>query len=141
MSVITYDGMVVSDNIYGAAIISEARKYLGVPYLWGGTTPEGFDCSGLCQYVYKNVGLDISRVSQTQYLEGMYISREELQPGDLVFFQKNGDVHHVGIYAGGSMMIHAPYTGANVRYDSIDEGTYLEQFCGGRRITKTITED
>ena len=141
MSVITYDNMVLSDNIYGAAILSETRKYLGVPYLWGGTTPEGFDCSGLCQYVYKNVGLDISRVSQTQYLEGMSVSREELQPGDLVFFQKNGDVHHVGIYAGGSMMIHAPYTGATVRYDSIDEGTYFEQFCGGRRITKTDTEE
>lgn len=134
MSVISYGSMVISDNPYGAAIISEATKYLGVPYLWGGTTPAGFDCSGLCQYVFRNVGLNISRVSQTQFNEGMYISREDLQPGDLVFFQKNGDVHHVGIYAGGGLMIHAPYTGAYVRYESMDKENYASEFCGGRRI-------
>ncbi|MBQ3427176.1 MAG: C40 family peptidase [Clostridia bacterium] len=145
MSVIAYDSMVVSDNPYGEAIIAEAKKYLGVPYLWGGTTPMGFDCSGLCQYVLRNVGLSISRVSQTQYKEGVYISREDLQPGDLVFFQKNGDVHHVGIYAGDGFMIHAPYTGAQVRYESIDKENYVSEFCGGRRIFNTTdteaTED
>lgn len=140
LSFIAYDGMSVSDNTAGAAIVAEAKKYLGIPYLWGGTTPNGFDCSGLCQYVYKNVGINISRVSQTQYLEGVHISREYLQPGDLVFFNKNGDVHHVGIYVGNGNMIHAPYTGAYVRYQSIDSGHYKDQFCGGRRIFADGTE-
>ncbi|MCH5212186.1 MAG: C40 family peptidase [Oscillospiraceae bacterium] len=122
----------------GNEIVREAQKYLGIPYLWGGTTPNGFDCSGLAQYVYRNCGISISRVSQTQYMEGTPISRENLQPGDLVFFQANGDVHHVGIYVGNGMMIHAPYTGTVIQYQSIDTPYYASQFCGGRRI---YTED
>ena len=131
-------GYNMSMSIYsseiGNAIVSEAQKYLGVPYLWGGTTPNGFDCSGLAQYVYRNCGINITRVSQSQYTEGVLISRENLQPGDLVFFQKNGDVHHVGIYAGNGMMIHAPYTGTVVQYQSLDSGHYATEFCGGKRI-------
>ena len=127
-------GMFIESSSLGNAIVREAEKYLGIPYLWGGTTPNGFDCSGLCQYVFRNIGINISRVSQTQYLEGVPVSREELQPGDLVFFQKNGNVHHVGIYVGGGMMIHAPYTGTDVQYQSIDSPNYQSQFCGGRRI-------
>ena len=127
-------GMFIESSSLGRAIVAEAEKYLGIPYLWGGTTTNGFDCSGLCQYVYRNLGINISRVSQSQYLEGIPVSRDELQPGDLVFFQKNGNVHHVGIYAGGGMMIHAPYTGTVVQYQSIDTPYYAAQFCGGRRI-------
>ena len=128
------DKISVSDSSVGQAIVDQAAKYLGVPYVWGGTTPNGFDCSGLVQYVLKELGIDISRVSQTQYKEGTAVSREELQPGDLVFFQKNGDVHHVGIYVGNGTMIHAPHTGAVVQYQSIDTPYYSSQFCGGRRV-------
>ena len=126
--------MSIYSSEIGNEIVREAQKYLGVPYLWGGTTPNGFDCSGLAQYVYRNCGINLSRVSQTQYMEGTSISRENLQPGDLVFFQANGDVHHVGIYVGNGMMIHAPYTGTVVQYQSIDSPHYASQFCGGRRI-------
>ncbi len=131
----TYEGSKPSiySDVIGDAIVTEAEKHLGVPYVWGGTTPKGFDCSGLVQYVYNSLGIELPRVSQAQYLYGAPLGREDLMPGDLVFFEKNGDVHHVGIYAGDGMMLHAPYTGQVVSYQSIDEGQYKNEFCGGRR--------
>ncbi len=136
-SLYTYSGtkMSIYDETIGDAIITEVKKYLGVPYVWGGTTPDGFDCSGLVQYVYRNLGIELNRVSQDQYKQGMHLTRDELMPGDLVFFRdETGDVHHVGIYAGDGQMIHAPYTGAVVSYQSIDTQYYKSQFCGGRRV-------
>ena len=132
----TYTGakMSIYDDVMGNAVVEEARKYLGVPYLWGGTTPDGFDCSGLVQYVYRTLGIELNRVSQDQVKQGMPLTREQLMPGDLVFFEEDGDVHHVGIYAGDGYMIHAPYTGAVVSYQSIDTPYYASQFCGGRRV-------
>ena len=134
--IFTYNGskMSIYNATIGDAAVTEIRKYLGVPYLWGGTTPKGFDCSGLVQYVYKSLGIDLNRVSQDQFKQGTPLSREELMPGDLVFFEENGDVHHVGMYVGDGYMIHAPYTGAVVSYQSIDTPYYKSQFCGGRRV-------
>lgn len=118
----------------GNAIVAEAEKYLGVPYVWGGSSPDGFDCSGLVQYVCSSVGIDISRVAEDQFRNGVSVNRDELMPGDLLFFEKNGYIHHVGIYAGDNMMIHAPHTGDVVKYTSIDSDYYAGEYAGARRV-------
>ncbi|MGN0164227.1 MAG: NlpC/P60 family protein [Candidatus Ornithomonoglobus sp.] len=119
----------------GDAICQEAAKYLGVPYLWGGTTPAGFDCSGFVQYVFKSLGIEISRTTYTQVNEGTPVSKDELQPGDLLFFGSGLNVHHVGIYVGNNTMIHAPYTGTVIQYQSIDTPYYTSEFSCARRFT------
>ncbi len=106
-------------------VVAIALQYLGVPYVWGGSTPSGFDCSGLTQYCYRQVGVSLPRTSQSQYYAGQHIARDRLdllKPGDLVFFGTDGDadsVHHVGMYVGDGNYVHAPYTGASVRVDSL----------------------
>jgi cell wall-associated NlpC family hydrolase len=105
--------------------VAVAKKLLGVPYLWGGTTVRGFDCSGFVQYCYAQIGIRIPRTSRVQYTFGQFIpaSRTDLlEPGDLVFFAYGGDpkqVHHVGMYVGGGVFIHAPGTGDHVKYSSL----------------------
>lgn len=122
------------DNTKGSAIVAEAQKYLGVQYVWGGTTPDGFDCSGLVQYVCNTLGISVNRVAEDQFKNGTPVNKDELQPGDLVFFEQNGYIHHVGIYAGNNMMIHAPRTGDVVKYQSIDTDYYRSEYAGARRV-------
>lgn len=103
----------VSTNATGsrAAVIAYAKRFLGVPYVWGGSTPSGFDCSGLTSYVYRNaVGVNLPRVSQAQRNVGTRVSRGQAQPGDMVNYN-----HHVGIYLGNGYMIHAPKPGDRVK--------------------------
>ena len=118
----------------GQAIVNTAMKYLGVPYVWGGTSPRGFDCSGLVQYVCRANGISVNRVAADQRNNGTYVSRENLQPGDLVFFAKGGHIHHVGIYVGNGNMIHAPQTGDVVKISSINTQYRLSQYAGAVRV-------
>lgn len=124
----------VQANEKGQAIVDEAMKYLGVPYVWGGTTPSGFDCSGLVQYVCRSLGIDVTRTTYTQINDGVAVTRSELAPGDLVFFASNGDVHHVGIYIGNDEFIHAPRTGDVVKISSLNESYYSNEYYGARRV-------
>ena len=118
----------------GGQALGVARQYLGTPYRWGGETPAtGFDCSGLMQYAFKQLGVSIPRVSQDQFKSGQQVPREALQPGDLVFFSKAGDVHHVGMYVGDGKFLHAPRTGDVVKISSLSEPHYAAEFCGARR--------
>jgi peptidoglycan DL-endopeptidase CwlO len=98
------------------AAASIAMRYLGVPYVWGGASPGGFDCSGLVMYVYAQLGISLGHFTGAQWSASIPISQSQAQPGDLVFF--NG-VSHVGIYIGGGQMVNAPHTGSVVRIDSI----------------------
>jgi len=95
-------------------LIEEAEKYLKVPYLWGGESPEGFDCSGLMKYVFKSQGIDIPRISEEQQKFATTINMLEIKPGDLVF-NKPSDSTHVGMYIGNDMYIQAPHTGDVVK--------------------------
>ncbi|GAA4807208.1 hypothetical protein GCM10023200_51050 [Actinomycetospora chlora] len=93
--------------------IAAARGQLGVPYVWGGTTPDGFDCSGLTQWAFEHAGIDLPRTSRAQAQEGQEVSQANMQPGDLIFF--NSPVSHVGIYIGNGKMIEAPRSGEDVK--------------------------
>jgi cell wall-associated NlpC family hydrolase len=111
-------------------VVGIAMQYLGVPYVWGGASPSGFDCSGLVMYVFAQVGISLPHSSYAQYGMGSPVSRSDLQPGDLVFFDGLG---HVGIYVGGGSFIHAPHTGDVVKISSLS-GWYASTYVGARRL-------
>jgi len=108
-----------------------ALSYLGVPYLWGGSTPSGFDCSGLVTYVYAQLGVALPHFAAAQWDYGVPVASSQLQPGDLVFFDA---LDHVGIYLGNGLFVDAPHTGAFVRIDSLQEKWYAKKYVGARRI-------
>ena len=113
-------------------IIETAKKYLGVPYVWGGSTPKGFDCSGFVQYVFMHHGISLPRTSSQQYKVGTYIKRADLKPGDLVFFGTTG-VSHLGIYIGDNQFIHAS-SSKGVIITSLSNSYWAVRYYGARRV-------
>jgi cell wall-associated NlpC family hydrolase len=117
-----------------SAIIGTAQQFLGVPYVWGGSSPSGFDCSGFVQYVYAKHGINLPRTADIQISAGQPVSKSDLQPGDLVFFA--GDyvnISHVGIYVGNGQMIHASST-HGIAYDSLSRDYRVAHYAGACRV-------
>ena len=118
------------------AVLNLAYSKIGCPYVWGAEGPNSFDCSGFTSYVFRNaVGVSIPRTSSAQSGYGKTVSKANLQPGDLVFFNTSGSgVSHVGIYVGGGNMIHSPSTGKTVRVTSINSAYYSARFVTAKRV-------
>ena len=115
---------------YGG-VVAIAMQYLGVPYVWGGASPGGFDCSGFVIFVFAQVGVSLPHHAASIWYYGVPISRDQLEPGDLVFFDGLG---HMGIYIGGGQFVHAPHTGDVVKISSLFESWYAATYVGARRI-------
>jgi len=117
-------------------ITRTARHYLGAPYAWGGTSPAGFDCSGFVMYVYAKVGLSLPHNAAAQYAYGTPVRRDQLKPGDLVFFD---DLRHNGIYIGDGRFIHSRQSGKRVSISLLAGPWYAEQYVGARRLLTAST--
>ncbi|AXK72438.1 NlpC/P60 family protein [Lysobacter sp. TY2-98] len=118
------------------SVLARAFALLGTPYRWGGTSTEGFDCSGLVGYVFRNaLGVELPRVAREQAQTGMQVERSQLTAGDLVFFSTHSSgVDHVGIYIGDGKFLHAPRTGRDVTVSQLDSGYWNGKFVQARRV-------
>ncbi len=122
----------------GQAIVDYAMQFLGVPYVWAGTSPKGFDCSGLVNYCYKENGYTINRTAASIYSNGVWVDRSELQVGDVICFTNSGYgyIGHVGIYIGDGQFIHASSGKGYVTTNSLSETYYNNHYYGARRIVE-----
>lgn len=130
------DYLTVTETISeGQKIVNCAVQYLGVPYVWGGSSPSGFDCSGFVQYVTRQCGYTIGRTVTQQWNYGTQVSKEDLQPGDLVFFVNTytSGFSHIGIYVGDGQFIHSSSNGG-VKYSELDSSYYTSHYYGARRL-------
>ena len=125
------------DSSKAKRLIATAKKYIGTPYAFGGTTPSAFDCSGYLQYVFRENGINIPRTADEQYLMGISAkNKKDLVPGDLVFFSTYEEgASHVGIYLGDNQFIHAS-SSKGVRIDAMDNTYWQPRYVGGKRIVK-----
>jgi peptidoglycan DL-endopeptidase CwlO len=126
----TAEGTIVAPPNTHGGVVGIAMRYLGVPYRWGGSSPSGFDCSGLVMYAFAQIGISLPHSTYALWNVGVPVSRDQLQPGDLVFFSGLG---HMGIYIGGNQFIHAPHTGDVVKISSMT-GYYASSYYGARRV-------
>ena len=124
-------------SVTGQQILSTAQQYLGTPYVYGGASPAGFDCSGFVYYVLKTLGFSPYRTPADQYLHGTYVTKSNLQPGDIVFFANTyaSGISHVGIYAGNGQFIHSPNSRSVVSYADLTSGYWSDHYYGARRMT------
>ena len=119
----------------GAQVVALAKQYLGVPYVWAGASPSGFDCSGFVSYVYKSLGYQTNRTAADIYKNGVAVDKSALEPGDAVFFASSSEaIGHVGIYIGDGQFIHASSGKGCVIISGLDESYYANMYVGARRI-------
>lgn len=122
-----------------ARVLANARRYLGVPYIYGGSSPSGFDCSGFVQYVFNQTGISLPRVAADQATQGVKVSMSELQRGDLVFFDTDGGhnyINHVGIYIGNGQFIHASSGSGKVVITDLYSSYYQNAYMTARRVVR-----
>lgn len=127
---------VSSSSATGAQILAKATQYLGTPYVYGGASPSGFDCSGFVYYVYGTFGLSVGRTPEAQYNAGTVVDKASLQPGDIVLFANTyaSGISHSGIYAGNGQFIHSPNSRSTVSYSDLTSGYWSEHFYCGIRV-------
>jgi peptidoglycan DL-endopeptidase CwlO len=126
-------GPVPPASSLGAQAVQIAMGELGVPYVWGGASPAGFDCSGLTMWVYAQLGIHLDHYTGSQWNAGPHVARDQLAPGDLVFFEPG--IGHVGLYIGNNEFIEAPHTGGVVQISSLDNSWYAMEYQGAVRVT------
>lgn len=124
-----------SFQLFGQEVVLSATQHLGLPYVWGGEDPDrGFDCSGLIKYTFEEFNINLPHRADLQYNYGEAVKKDELQPGDVVFFATGGyPIGHVGIYVGEGKFIHSPRVGGAVRVEDMREAYWAKRFTGARR--------
>ncbi|HHU22060.1 MAG TPA: C40 family peptidase [Clostridiales bacterium] len=129
-------GKCADSSTTGQTIVETAQKYLGAPYVWAGSSPNGFDCSGFVQYVYKKCGYSINRTAASIYDNGTYADKADLRPGDVVCFSTSSysGIGHVGIYIGDGQFIHASSSSGKVIITDLNTPYYVNHYVGARRI-------
>ncbi|MFZ7943804.1 NlpC/P60 family protein [Neobacillus sp. 19] len=131
-----FSGHKAEASTLGDKVTNIALEYIGVPYVWGGTSPSGFDCSGYTSYTYKQAGVTLPRTAADQYTKGQAVSKSNLQEGDLVFFSTyKAGASHVGIYLENNKFVHASSNG--VKVSSLTESYYANTYIGSKRIGST----
>ena len=116
-------------------ILQLAQKYIGVPYVWGGSTPDGFDCSGYVQYVFREAGIEIPRTADEQFMYGYPVDQDRLLPGDLVFFETyEPGPSHIGIYFNATYFLHADSASGMITFDTLERAYREETYLGARRL-------
>lgn len=131
---------VLSDRMFldspGQRAVEIAANYIGVPYVYGGKSPSGFDCSGFTGYVYSQLGITLPRSSSSQASYGVAVEKSDLMPGDLLFFNTRGGISHVGLYVGNGRFIHSPLPGSSVSYADLHSAYWTRTYVCARRVVR-----